>query len=811
MSAALGILVLGLAVGIASPGGTMFESIAEGLGLVDKQVGSTITISGSEEEAKKTFSDAAKYVYHRASDGGCSTGGPVDLQNLAGGYPGLEDTYLGTKPPCAGMEGSLARGASNLYADNGNDMEGVFSRIEFEIAEDDETGPITFSSSDNSDDLWLERNFYAASRDGFYEQISDSCTSTILATLLNLDPRGSEIKYFGTGSMYSFFFKSADSNRRASIWMEDKQLDDGIYCGVDIDDGDLFQKSPVGNQFSDEDVDILLCPGDEGYIQMNKGDAEGDGPKNKAEAGQNVIGRSTYYPFIQITETGDCGGAGLYGENVEIEVVEDPKMVEDDLRITMDGLFGVDDRVRFQFIKNNQVVNEETVDVTGNSATLEITPADNEMNVGDYTINPIVLRCDENDNCRETPMDISQSFSIENYMYYSGYVPEEQELMGSREITMSVNDESDYSSAEPLTVREFDYTADAEIELGLLESGPSNTCEFIIVEKDVATDDNAGVFFEPGGVIEKEGSLPDRQGMSYDKTGGGPGDDSAWPVYDDITLNGRNWEKSGSWLTSGPTNTLLVDSNTGKSFELVGDLLCAYNRPDADHPSWYLCDESNTPEGVGMNEDYTIETNGREWRCEPDQGEWSQTGQGIPDTVTGVLTTEITVEDVNDNPDVLEKRDSEVIFRPGETSNYNDDLIWESLPEGDKTVEVTLNYQQRGHLRVNVREDAGRDSDSVSYINTGSYGSENVYLYDFSGGYDEIGFDYETGKDYTFRIERSGTETTWEIIENGNVQWSKTEDSNDFRRLTLESLEVVSGSYTQDAIVNIKKVEVIDQ
>jgi len=150
MSAMLGILVLGLAVGIASPGGSMFKSISEGLGLVDEQVGSTITV-----EDKQTFSDAARYVYHRASNNGCAEDGAVDQHNKEGGYEGLEDTYLGLKPPCAGASGTLASSKSNARpnSDSGNDMEGIFSRVKFKISEDLEE-PMLLSSSGTT---WIER------------------------------------------------------------------------------------------------------------------------------------------------------------------------------------------------------------------------------------------------------------------------------------------------------------------------------------------------------------------------------------------------------------------------------------------------------------------------------------------------------------------------------------------------------------------------------------------------------------------------------------------------------------------------------
>lgn len=856
MSAMLGILVLGLAVGIASPGGSMFESISEGLGLVDEQVGSTITV-----EDKQTLSDAAKYVHDRASNNGCSEGGAVDQQNKDGGYEGLEGTYLGLKPPCAGMSGTIATEKKNAVGyDTGNDMEGVFSRVNFKISDDVEDGKIILDT--NQDSSWLENHIRGAAKGTFYERTIETCgqdaidagiaagaaggsagalacgggaslvlpgigtvaAGAVCGTAGAIIGFGSTLvadsvagaRFVGTKDYYNVFFAADDVDDRALWSLKDASnydFSNSLYCysmsdemmNADFSELD-FKRSPLLAAYQDQggEQKILLCPGDEGYIQVNKGK-----PQNDGEAGEGKTGWAYKYPYIQVTEAGECD-AGLYGESLDIQINQDPKMVEDKLSITVKGLFEIDDQVRFDFIKNNELIHQETVDSEGSSATIELTPGNNGMNVGSYTVKPTILRCDN--GCRGQSVDITTSFEIENYKYYADYVPEERGLMGSNEITVSINNENDYSSTEPMTVRGFDYTVDANIEFGTLEDGTSNQCEFIVRDKDAGVDDHAVVFFRGGDMIQKEGALPSSDGFEeHRKDDTHQLWDSPWSIYDNLVLNDREWKEHDTWISSGPRHTLLVDSNGGKSFKLHGDLLCA-EREDIDPVSWILCDESNVPEGSEFGEDYTIETNGREYLCEPHEGEWSQTGENIPDVITGVVTTDITQEIIG-NSDVLELSESSFVFKPGESTS-DDSLVWERLPEGDKSVEITFKFEEIGYLRVEAQKRAGLESDYVNYLYAGLNTHTEVGFdeggFETGSGIEDTGIDYSEDQDYTFKIERSGTETTWEIRTEGQSEWSNTQQTEDFRRLVLKWLEGYS-SGDQTAIVNVKNVEIEDK
>ncbi|MFB6216668.1 MAG: hypothetical protein ABEJ72_06845, partial [Candidatus Aenigmatarchaeota archaeon] len=301
----------------------------EGLGLVDQKIGSKIILEDKgDTTAKQVLSDAAMYVYHRASEDGCRKGeGAPSVwyqNNKKGGYPGLRNTYLTAQPPCAGLSSKSGfRGVEGALKEEGYDMEGVFSRVSFKIPEDREK-PIVLTKGGGT---WLEDNYLAASKEGFYEKITRVCRAEIFtaafsdselakiiddaytAYLNNVDI-GTEIRYFGTGSKYSFFFKPKDVGNRASVWMSDKGLTDGIYCGLDIPDAGIFTGPAVKQRFEGKEVKVTLCPGDEGYIQLNKGFTSGDGPWNKVEAGEDISGYSSKYPFIQITKLGkDCTGS----------------------------------------------------------------------------------------------------------------------------------------------------------------------------------------------------------------------------------------------------------------------------------------------------------------------------------------------------------------------------------------------------------------------------------------------------------------------------------------------------------------------
>jgi hypothetical protein len=106
--------------------------------------------------------------------------------------------------------------------------------------------------------------------------------------------------------------KDGDPSEISSSILDDSNgFGDSIYCyavsdqilGMNLKDAE-FLRSPIYQTFSNEfggDVSVELCPGTRGYIQVNK-----EKPQNDGEAGENIWGWANKYPFVQITEMGEC-------------------------------------------------------------------------------------------------------------------------------------------------------------------------------------------------------------------------------------------------------------------------------------------------------------------------------------------------------------------------------------------------------------------------------------------------------------------------------------------------------------------------
>ena len=309
------------------------EAISRGTGLVEKNVDHTVEISEPEQ-----LSDLAMFTYQRASRLGCSEneggladfeGGNVHLQNQGEinsskngnpeqqGYPGLQDSYLGRYPDCYGAEDRNFKGIGGASpTESGEDMEGIYSREKFEIKnivvleagdsqeamaeegglETGDGGGTTVERDQGT--TWLEKNFIVASKSNF-EQQATKCSKL-----------GG--KFRGTRQQFTMYFQPEPSEERALPWMEDENQgigDSGPYCKGTDDRNLEIAKFMGGRGEIDEPSKVVLCPGDKGYIQMNKW-TNGD-PTNTGEVG-TVIGLGYAYKagFIQITELGEnCGSA----------------------------------------------------------------------------------------------------------------------------------------------------------------------------------------------------------------------------------------------------------------------------------------------------------------------------------------------------------------------------------------------------------------------------------------------------------------------------------------------------------------------
>jgi hypothetical protein len=312
------ILIAATAIFIATEG-PLGQSIKEGFGLIDKNVDFTLDVkSRNGYEAKEVFSQGAMYVYHRASNDGCKeNGGPgtkptVWHQNNGkisdpkkgipntDGYPALEGSFLSRYPECAGRRSTAVRGKGNNVQDTGNDMEGIFSRLNFKVHE-------KFTLTAGSGDTWMERSDARkpcpTCPSEFERLLSVSEASFERSTKFK-----SEGGCLNSGPGYTqtwdgfivYFATSKDIDDRAESSMQDNGLDipglDTVYCTALGPGANQAAKYYKTDKHSGK-VEVTFCPGDEGYIEVRKGD-----PWNRNEAGETDFGATQKWAYIQITK-----------------------------------------------------------------------------------------------------------------------------------------------------------------------------------------------------------------------------------------------------------------------------------------------------------------------------------------------------------------------------------------------------------------------------------------------------------------------------------------------------------------------------
>lgn len=179
--------------------------------------------------------------------------------------------------------------------------------------------------------------------------------------------------------------------------------------------------------------------------------------------------------------------------------------------------------------------------------------------------------------------------------------------------------------------------------------------------------------------------------------------------------------------------------------------------------------------------------------------------------VTGTVTNDATKEETGGNSDVIQESGSGFQFEPSNSPDFSDFIVYQPLPEGDKTVTIKAEFSERGHLQIDAQEESGdfpnSGSTTVTYVNTDANNNEHLWINKPDGGYVDTGADYETGKTYTFKLERNGNELSWTIKEEGTNIYTHTGEGNDFRRLVLESWESYGGSSATPS-VEIKEVTV---
>lgn len=288
-----------------------------------------VTDFTTEVEDEQTFSDLAMFVRDRAV--GCeevearnSGENPDGDGNNNEGYPGLSDVQrLGEQPSCFGGSSTVLRDPYEAVPWRGilgggsedNLMPGIFSREKFEIEE-----PIRFREGRNVH--WLDRNIGGLSGKHYEAHIDTSSRES---------SGKAHVDYSGSGGNYVVFFQNESvAKERASKLIEEHSMENvGTPGGVAnrlaetsrdfsnrvwyVNRGgagntgdDTYANLPL-NWVFEEDQDyrfeFQLCPGDEGYIQMNRGVPYGSGQP----MGDDTSGN--YYPRIVIEET-DVTGCG---------------------------------------------------------------------------------------------------------------------------------------------------------------------------------------------------------------------------------------------------------------------------------------------------------------------------------------------------------------------------------------------------------------------------------------------------------------------------------------------------------------------
>ncbi|MFB6203558.1 MAG: hypothetical protein ABEK01_03635 [Candidatus Nanohaloarchaea archaeon] len=279
-----------------------------------------------------------------------------------GGYKALEDSYLGKKPNCVGASETFIRGPGSWdLKESGYDMEGRFSRVKFEV-----TKPVTFVTyhDENNPDkgTWLERHLIAGSTQSYERAVItpkqcdkkwqgdevnaadkaffragvagffvpgvgtvESITAMATGELQDwtLSPRT-----IGTGPNYLVWFEDQVTRDRRLIDPVKKRQElitgrNTIYCSPSLAE-DSFKKLADSLDFEKDQLyrfafiarlynldtknqpraKVRLCPGDEGYIQVNQG-----GPFNDGEADRPGLGDQDIFPRIVVTnvETRQCG------------------------------------------------------------------------------------------------------------------------------------------------------------------------------------------------------------------------------------------------------------------------------------------------------------------------------------------------------------------------------------------------------------------------------------------------------------------------------------------------------------------------
>lgn len=299
------LVVLILSISMTTIMGPVLQDLLVGLNKNEdllNQVSATV-----EVEKKETLADAAIYVWDRAQE--CDE---VEKQRNNGGYIFLRDTALSIKPHCSGKPAGPTRQApffgEEILQGGGNDMEGVYSRVNFEVKKDFTLRSLEYMGSADGNHGGHKFKMITAARGGIDDWLR-GCQKP------NLQPSG---RYD-----FTVFFDVNPQGRikkNGGLLVGDaanqKDVSNAPYCEEKEDFGtipftniqlkdDLTPKiGPI--QYAKEQhnkggsITVQFCEGDGGYIQVNKKEPTRD------DEVEDTWGGDDYFAFIQVTKLGSC-------------------------------------------------------------------------------------------------------------------------------------------------------------------------------------------------------------------------------------------------------------------------------------------------------------------------------------------------------------------------------------------------------------------------------------------------------------------------------------------------------------------------
>lgn len=368
MKLVLALMTASLFIG-AGTVGSLGTALEEGFTNMGESTDYRIDLNAeNEDEAKEKLSQAALFVRQRAGNQGCAEDAEAGSYKSVpkyveedGGYEALEDTYIGRSPTCESTTSTLTRGAKGGIKDMGSDQEGIYSRVAFKVTGDsNEDHDINLHTGDP--ETWLEgeeteAGITAIKKGSLESSTQESCNLDILESAVEGAAYGAAIgaapanpvtitggakigfvtgaveetitgaRFVGTGNRWVIFVRPEEMDDRVNKWVDNAQnggnsygYENRLYCHSrtdSVDWGNLFDEGPMVrsplrgayNNHYNQQVEMKLCPGDEGYIQMNKGK-----PQNDAEAGEDWLSGASKYPYIEITEKGSCGTEAVEAE-----------------------------------------------------------------------------------------------------------------------------------------------------------------------------------------------------------------------------------------------------------------------------------------------------------------------------------------------------------------------------------------------------------------------------------------------------------------------------------------------------------------